>query len=110
MVTNRPSLKSEPLISPSIVSDTILSKFPPTVLIAGDVDPLIDDSQEMFNRLCNAGVHCKFKIYRALTHGFLNLPTQIPRAYAAIDDCARYIKWLAQNALIAPSSSDKFEE
>jgi hypothetical protein len=39
------------LISPGYATDEVLSKFPTTVICVGDVDPLIDDSTYLFNRL-----------------------------------------------------------
>lgn len=53
----------DPLISPYFVSDEILSKFPPTVICVGDVDPIIDDSTAFFNRLQVFYVFFSFLLY-----------------------------------------------
>lgn len=101
----------------------VLRKFPTTVICVGDVDPLIDDSTYFFNRLQkviffsiqfipppskvnNNGTDFFFKqvkvrsilrVYRALPHGYLNLPTQLPKAYDAIKDAAVYVEWLIRD-------------
>jgi len=82
-----------------------MQKFPPTVIIVGDVDPLIDDATKLFDQLQSAGVRVRLKIYRSLPHGFLNLPSQLPHAYKAIDDCNSFLQWMIDQA-DAKSSSD----
>ena len=43
--------EKEGLISPAVVSDNILKHFPQTVIMIGDVDPLMDDAAFLFQRL-----------------------------------------------------------
>lgn len=38
-------------MSPAHAKDSILAKFPTTVICVGDIDPLIDDSTFLFSRL-----------------------------------------------------------
>lgn len=42
---------TEPLISPALLPEEILSQFPQTVIMVGDTDPIIDDSIYIFQRL-----------------------------------------------------------
>lgn len=46
---------TEPLVSPKLLSDDILRQFPPTSIMVGDIDPLIDDSTYFFYRLREVG-------------------------------------------------------
>ena len=41
----------DPLISPSLASDEILSRFPPTRIVLGTNDPLHDESFRLANKL-----------------------------------------------------------
>ena len=85
---------TNPLISPLFASDEVIAQFPNTVISVGDVDPLIDDSTAFFDRLQGQGVHAVLRIFGTLPHGFLNLPTQLPKAINAIKDGGIYMKWL----------------
>mmetsp|Transcript_25604 Transcript_25604/g.32627 ORF Transcript_25604/g.32627 Transcript_25604/m.32627 type:complete len:516 (-) Transcript_25604:64-1611(-) len=86
--------KENKLISPAFAPEELLKLFPPTVICVGDVDPLIDDSTYMYDKLQSLGVPTILRIYRALPHGFLNLPTQLPKAVGAIRAAGVYMKWL----------------
>mmetsp|Transcript_78954 Transcript_78954/g.118693 ORF Transcript_78954/g.118693 Transcript_78954/m.118693 type:complete len:828 (+) Transcript_78954:898-3381(+) len=86
--------KNDYLISPAFAPRERLAQFPPTVICVGDVDPLIDDSTYMYDQLESVGVHVILRIYRALPHGFLNLPTQLPKAVGAIRAAGVYMDWL----------------
>merc|ERR1711934_745993 len=96
--TDDPS--SDPLISPFFVDSKIISQFPPTVICVGDVDPLIDDATSLYVRLQACGIPSILRIFGGLPHGYLNLPTQLPKARSAIKDAGAYMKWL----------KEKFEE
>lgn len=39
-------------------------------------------------------VNVVMKVYRGLPHGFLNLPTQLPKARTAIAEAGVYLEWL----------------
>lgn len=85
----------DPLISPYFADDDIINQFPPTVTCVGDVDPLIDDATAFFNR-GRLKRHSILKIYGTLPHGYLNLPTQLPKARKAIKDAGEYMKFLVE--------------
>ena len=89
--------KTEPLVSPAIVSDEILAQFPQTFLMAGDVDPLLDDSTYFFRRLREVNVPTAIRIYRHLPHGYLNLPAQLPNAPRAIFDAGKIFLRIVEN-------------
>ena len=82
------------MISPAFATDEELRLFPTTVICVGDVDPLIDDSTFLFNRLHRVGVKSILRVHRALPHGYLNLPTQLSKAVGAIKAAGVYMDWL----------------
>ena len=46
-------LQTEHLLSPAVAPKEVLAQFPPTAILTGDVDPLLDDSIYFFHRLSN---------------------------------------------------------
>merc|ERR1712137_446706 len=87
---------TDPLISPLFADDEIFSQFPPTVISVGDVDPLIDDATSLFQKLQESKIPSILRIFGTLPHGFLNLPTQLPKARQAIKDAGKYMVWLKE--------------
>jgi acetyl esterase len=65
-----------------------LAGLPPTQLIVGRLDPLLDDSQRLAARLKEAAVPCEFTIYDGINHGFIRYGRLIATARRAIADCA----------------------
>ena len=72
---------NDPCCSPVFASDETLSSFPHTYIIAAGLDPLLDDSVDFHTRLCRNRTPAKLKIWRGLTHGFMNM--EIVNAEAA---------------------------
>ncbi|CAK62916.1 unnamed protein product (macronuclear) [Paramecium tetraurelia] len=62
---------SDPLMSPSIASDEILSRFPKTRIVLGTNDPLHDESFRLANKLLKLGKDIKITEYKWMPHGFL---------------------------------------
>ena len=66
--------ETNPLISPSVIEDTYLKRFPPTLFSFGSLDPLFDDAVYMARKIAhNNGGRVKIKLYDALGHGYLNM-------------------------------------
>ena len=62
-----------------------LRAFPPTRLIVGEYDPLLDDSVLLYRRLVAAGhPDTKISIRPGLAHGFLNMASVVPEALEAV--------------------------
>lgn len=61
----------DPLISPSLASDEILSRFPPTRIVLGTNDPLHDESFRLANKLLKLNRDVKIIEYEWMPHGFL---------------------------------------
>jgi acetyl esterase len=65
-----------------------LKGLPPSHLVVGNLDPLLDDSQRLAARLNEAGVPCELQVYEGLNHGFIRYGRLISAARRAIGDCA----------------------
>lgn len=65
-------LQDDPLMSPFVASDEILSKFPPTNLVDTSLDPFLDENIEFGKRLRNLNVDVRIDVFNGLVHGFLN--------------------------------------
>jgi acetyl esterase/lipase len=51
-------IQTQPEICPGRASDAILSQFPPTALMVGDIDPMLDDSVSFAKRLIDVRPAC----------------------------------------------------
>lgn len=83
--------RTHPDISP-IYAD--LSDLPPTLVVVGAADILLEDNLAMAARLLAAGVEVDLRVYPEAPHGFTGHPT--PMARAARDDIDT---WLEHHAL-----------
>jgi len=63
----------DPLLSPMMTPKQTLSRFPRTLMISTDLDPCLDESIMMANRMTDAGVEVHLDIIEALPHGFLSM-------------------------------------
>ena len=81
----RPEQRNEWRAAPLLADFTGL---PQAQLIVGRLDPLLDDSQRLAERLKEAAVPCKLTIYDGINHGFIRYGRLIATARRAIADCA----------------------
>ncbi|EGR30114.1 hypothetical protein IMG5_141700 [Ichthyophthirius multifiliis] len=63
---------SDPLISPIIIPDQVLQKFPRCRFSIGLNDPLTDETFRFLERLIKNGVDAKIIAYKNMPHGYLN--------------------------------------
>ena len=68
------STTTSPLLHPLLAPDACLAQFPPTNIIVGGLDPLLDDSIDFNTRLRRLGVHGELVVLRTLPHGWLGFP------------------------------------
>jgi acetyl esterase len=71
-----------------------LTGLPPSHLIVGSLDPLLDDSQHLGARLKEAGVPSELKVYEGLNHGFIRYGRLVSAARGAVADCAAALRSL----------------
>jgi len=91
----------DPLLSPSLMSDEYLEKFPPLRIVVGSGDPLRDECYRMLERLKKLGRDAQMKLYEGIPHGFINLafPTGFPGAKTCLHDCTETIHSLLELTL-----------
>ncbi|DBA04870.1 TPA: hypothetical protein N0F65_006872 [Lagenidium giganteum] len=82
----------DPRVSPGLTEDGLLQHFPPTSLVVGDMDLLLDDSVDFYTRLSYLQVPASLKIYPGLSHGFLIYGDLVPEAQKAIDDTCNRVQ------------------
>ena len=69
--------QSDPYLSPLVASPSDLCHFPPVRIMIGTLDPLLDQSLELADRLLEAGVSVKLAQFEGMGHGSLNLDIAI---------------------------------
>jgi acetyl esterase len=69
-----------------------LAGLPSARLIVGNLDPLLDDSQNLAARLKQSGVSCDLTVYEGINHGFIRYGRLIKTARRAIADCAEALR------------------
>ncbi|MHA6797419.1 alpha/beta hydrolase (plasmid) [Pseudonocardia bannensis] len=63
------------LDDPRLHPERYCAGFPPTLILAGERDPLFAESAALADRLTAAAVHHEFVVVPGAPHGFLQLPT-----------------------------------
>jgi len=79
---------SDPRVSPVLAQ---LEGLPPIFMNAAGLDCLRDDSVLLAQRLSAAGVPHQFKQIEGVTHGFMQMSSELPEALAAYVDAATFI-------------------
>jgi acetyl esterase len=65
-----------------------LAGLPPAHLIVGDLDPLIDDSRALAQKLAASQVPHTLTVYAGLTHGFIRSGGYSAMVRRAVTECA----------------------
>eukprot|EP00536_Pseudo-nitzschia_multiseries_P000641 jgi/Psemu1/300242/fgenesh1_kg.8_\ len=65
----------DPLVSPFFASDEVLRRFPPALVFASSMDPLLDDSVVFNERLRVLGVDSELMAVHNVPHAYLGLGT-----------------------------------
>jgi acetyl esterase len=86
---NAPAEKNDPRVAPLLASQHGL---PPAHLIVGALDPLIDDSRALAQKLGAANVPHQLTVYEGLTHGFIRSGPFSAAVRRAVADCALALK------------------
>lgn len=60
------------LLSPALVPDEVLKRFPPVKIMVGARDPLLDQSIEFAQRLHLLEKDVRLMVYSGFGHGFLS--------------------------------------
>ena len=76
-----------------------LSNLPPVFLAVGEDDPLIGDTQKLFNQLIAVGANPELNVLAHLPHGFLMWTATLEPAFKALEKSAHSIqRWFKESA------------
>ena len=91
----------DPLLSPAFAPDAALRVLPPTCILSGGFDPLLDDAVDFNTRLRRLGVPGELRIYRSLPHTFLSFPHLhlLPAVEEALEFSSGWIRAAAAGQL-----------
>jgi acetyl esterase/lipase len=64
---------SDPLLSPGVTPSPVLAAYPPTVIVAAQLDPLLDEALAFARRLKTAGCDVTFAAMPDCPHAFLHM-------------------------------------
>jgi len=87
----RMSPHDDPCLSPSHCPDGFLARFPPTHIMAGGFDPLLDDAVDFHTKLRRLGVVASLHVEPNLPHGFLGLCHASASARRAVDGATAFL-------------------
>ena len=76
----------DPLLSPSLASDEILSAYPRTRIVVGTNDSLHDESWRLAQKLNRLKKDYYMIVYRGMPHGFLSLDGTMREAKPTVED------------------------
>ena len=82
----------DPLISPLLIPDDLLVKFPPIYLISTELDPCLDETISFSNRLSNLGKNVSLDVIAGLPHGFLSVNCVSSMSQQAVDFIAHKLR------------------
>ena len=92
--------KQDPLLSPILVDEDTLSRFPPVSIMTTTLDPCLDDSIEFARRLKNVGVPLTLDILKDLPHAYLLFAHASKAAYDASGLCIKRLVDMLQGKVI----------
>ncbi|MCX4245187.1 alpha/beta hydrolase [Paraliomyxa miuraensis] len=79
--------RTHPLLSPA---HGRLHDLPPLLIVAGEVETLVDDARLLYRRAIEAGVDATLSIYPDMVHAFVIM--RIPQAREAIAEIATHVR------------------
>ena len=116
----RPDFTTDFLLSPLLAPEALLASFPPTRLLTGERDPLVDDTVMFAGRLRQAKLgafvqqqelglrpvadvfdekaHVEVALIPGISHGFVQFVGVFPQGWAHIFRCGRWIEDLFAKA------------
>jgi acetyl esterase len=74
-----------------------LAGLPPLYLNAAGLDPLVDDTTMLVERLSAAGVRHRFDLWPGVVHGFVRLARELPMARHAVAAAGDWVREVLRN-------------
>ncbi len=87
---SRPEDADDPYAVPMRADD--LSGLPPALLLAGEYDPLLSETQAYAERLNAAGVPSIFSYYAGASHNFYSMPPSVDIAVRAMEEITETLR------------------
>ncbi|WP_291089616.1 alpha/beta hydrolase [Flavobacterium sp. BFFFF1] len=69
-----------------------LKGFPPTLIIAAEIDPLLSEGKLLADKLKDAGVDTDYELFKGVTHEFFGMAVVVPQAKEAQALAAKKLK------------------
>ena len=82
--------RTDPYVSPLLSDD--LSDLPPTLIIAAQFDPLLDQGMAYAGKLNTSNVPTKYTCYNGVIHGFVSMLPENKSAVQAINETAKLFR------------------
>ena len=86
----RPEALEDPDLAP--IDSDALHTLPPSLVIAAEHDPLVDEDVELARRMDAAGVEVTLSTYAGMIHGFWRNPQQFDAAEEALAEIAEFLR------------------
>lgn len=94
----------DPLASPLLLTEEYVGgekgntrfplKWPRTLIDVGTIDPLLDDSLLLMQRMVESGISCECILYEGLSHGFFNTGAIIKETNKTVENSIAHWKKL----------------
>jgi acetyl esterase len=84
---------ADPRVSPLLASD--LSGLPPTLILAADVDPVRDDAVLYADRLADAGVPVRARVFPGIVHGTEGFTLILASAREWLSECIAAVRTMS---------------
>ena len=81
---------TDPDLAP--IESTALHTLPPTLVIAAEHDPLVDEDVDLARRLERAAVPTTLSTYPGMIHGFWRHPEQFDAAEESLEEIAGFLR------------------
>ncbi len=85
-----PAQHADPDLAP--IDSPRLPTVPPTLVVAAEHDPLVDEDVELARRLAAAGVPTTLSTYPGMIHGFWRRPEQFDAAERSLQEIADFLR------------------
>ena len=89
MYLNAPDEDQDPRAAPLLAD---LTRLPPAYIMCGSLDPLLNDSRNLYEKMKQAGVDCTLRIHEGVPHSFLSYFSQVNLAREAWREAADFLR------------------